>query len=68
MLSIRSAEGWRTIAPTDVVAIYRDDNDRAGEYVSAVLVLVGGEEVAGIVSDDALRRVEALIADLGDAA
>ena len=59
-----TGEGWRTVDLLDIVAVYRgDDDEPGGTYVSAVLVMVGGKELAGIVRADALRRVEALIAE-----
>jgi hypothetical protein len=63
MLSILTAEGWRCVVPSDILAIYRGNDEPRGDYVSAVLVMDGSEELAGIVSSADLAHVEAVIAE-----
>lgn len=47
MLSVLTGEGWRSVDPYDIVAVVRSDDDEPGSmYVSAVLIMVGGAEVA----------------------
>ena len=56
-----TAEGPRSIDPSNVLCVYRGGGD--GRYVHCTVVLHGGTEVSGAALDEALRRIEALVAD-----
>jgi hypothetical protein len=62
-----TVEGWRTVDPFDIAAVYRGEDEWGGVYARAV-VMSGGEEIAGIVRAAVLARIEAQIAKLPPAA
>ncbi len=58
---IFTAEGPRSIDPGDILAVY--SGDMAGGFTNCVVVLIGGTELGGAISNDALVALEARLAD-----
>jgi len=61
MLRVSTAEGWCSVHDDDVLRVYRGDGD--GRYTHCTIILHGGTEVSGAISNDALACLEARLAD-----
>jgi hypothetical protein len=58
---IFTAEGPRSINPTDVIAIYCGGGD--GRYMHCTLVLLVGTQVSGAISNDSLATLNSRLSD-----
>jgi hypothetical protein len=58
---ICTAEGPRSIDPTNVIAIYRGGGD--GRYTYCTLILLVGTGVSGAISNDSLATFESWLGD-----
>jgi hypothetical protein len=56
-----TAQGPRSVDDRDVIAVYRGGSD--ARYTHCTLILHYGSEISGAISNDALRALEARLAD-----